>query len=521
LKILKYNRVPTHNSIKGMLSQSIDAFFAILLLFFATTITGSITKYGASHDHRLDFQSMGRADHSHRHDATIVIKQQNMDMLLNILYDVSNTSSPNYGKYLSFDEVGALVRNDAATEAVKLWLQEKGISILKISPYGDYISCSADVKAWEAALETEFFSYHNLKVDDIHPHKVLNRAKSYKIPDAIEDHIHSILGIASLPPRINRSPMYVMGDEEVEDVSADFELTAAPKGFVSPTMLRSIYGIFGQGNGLGGQGIYTTNGETYMPSDLVLFHSEYALIHTPVTSVVGPLPDSSLCVTNPGACAEPSIDLEYLTSVGQNIPTTLFYDDFPDGTFISLLENLHADPNAHKVYSISYSATEWDLDHDSIIIFNNLAITLGARGITIVAAAGDDGVNGFIPPAAADQCGYYAQWPASSPYVTAVGGTMNGPLLTSTPEIACSSSTGSRITSGGGFSFYNAMPSFQTTAVQNYLSLFQPVQSTVLPMTSTNRAYPDISMAANRYSKPLKQTICLLNLILTIFVVNL
>ncbi|KAJ1418651.1 hypothetical protein B484DRAFT_453590 [Ochromonadaceae sp. CCMP2298] len=55
------------------------------------------------------------------------------------------------------------------------------------------------------------------------------------------------------------------------------------------------------------------------------------------------------------------------------------------------------------------------------------AAQLGLQGTTILAASGDDGVAGFgarlFGPVF---CSYLAMFPASSPYVTAVGGTMVG-----------------------------------------------------------------------------------------------
>ena len=88
---------------------------------------------------------------------------------------------------------------------------------------------------------------------------------------------------------------------------------------------------------------------------------------------------------------------------------------------------------------------------------------------------------------------------AASPYVTAVGGTMNGPKLTNSPEIVCSTALGGGITSGGGFSDSIAAPSFQSKAISGYIALASPTQSTVQPYNASNRGYPDVSMSANNY----------------------
>ena len=54
--------------------------------------------------------------------------------------------------------------------------------------------------------------------------------------------------------------------------------------------------------------------------------------------------------------------------------------------------------------------------------FNTEAIKLSVMGVTIVAATGDDGAVGLDAGYHGD-CGYAAVFPASNPYVTAVGAT--------------------------------------------------------------------------------------------------
>ena len=45
------------------------------------------------------------------------------------------------------------------------------------------------------------------------------------------------------------------------------------------------------------------------------------------------------------------------------------------------------------------------------------------RGVTVLAASGDDGVANFLARDTPGLCGYDPSFPASSPYVLAVGGT--------------------------------------------------------------------------------------------------
>jgi tripeptidyl-peptidase-1 len=130
----------------------------------------------------------------------------------------------------------------------------------------------------------------------------------------------------------------------------------------------------------------------------------------------------------------------------------------------------------------------------------------GARGVSIFVASGDSGTNGrtdgecVIPKLRPD-------FPACSPYVTSVGGTelVNGSPLPNAPAI-CNNFGGcaksgteqavsyriSNYASGGGFSNTGGMPSYQKTAVGNYLKSGVPLPPASYFNTS-GRAFPDIA----------------------------
>ena len=72
-------------------------------------------------------------------------------------------------------------------------------------------------------------------------------------------------------------------------------------------------------------------------------------------------------------------------------------------------------------------------------LFNYYAAFAGLIGVTLVAASGDGGAAEVMEP---HQCGqsYELLFPASSPYVTAVGATQG--IESGTAEVGCSTSTG-------------------------------------------------------------------------------
>lgn len=91
-------------------------------------------------------------------------------------------------------------------------------------------------------------------------------------------------------------------------------------------------------------------------------------------------------------------------------------------------------------------------------------------------------------------CGYHPQFPASSPYVTSIGGTQ-GPE-SGNPEIACQAQLGGVITSGGGFSFDFPTPYWQIDAVSNYLD---NAPEAFDGFNRNGRGYPDLSAMAVNY----------------------
>jgi subtilase family serine protease len=168
-----------------------------------------------------------------------------------------------------------------------------------------------------------------------------------------------------------------------------------------------------------------------------------------------------------------------MMSTSKVSPTTHWYTDkFFDRWLIDVANS----ENPPLVFSISYGAEEQliaDFNADTLDAFDIQAAKLGVMGVTIVASSGDDGANtrdyrvGMNPRGS---CGYVMSFPASSPYVTAIGATQ-GPELTSDgtfngEEIVCSARTHGGITSGGGFSNHymrSDAASYQNDIVNAYL----------------------------------------------------
>lgn len=98
----------------------------------------------------------------------------------------------------------------------------------------------------------------------------------------------------------------------------------------------------------------------------------------------------------------------------------------------------------------------------------------------MIYASGDGGVRGgHDSPTQCSNNTFIAVFPASCPFVTSVGSTVN-----IEPETVINFS-------GGGFSNYFARPSYQDTAVSQFLSTLPSDFAGIF--NSSGRGYPDVS----------------------------
>jgi tripeptidyl-peptidase-1 len=167
--------------------------------------------------------------------------------------------------------------------------------------------------------------------------------------------------------------------------------------------------------------------------------------------------------------------------------------------------------------SMSWGSIEQDQSTSVLNSFNTEALKLGSIGVTVTISSGDDGVSNSncacTTNSGSSQSswtgagswtgeGYFPNFPASCPYVTALGASMGAggyPPAVGGTEIACQSQLGGVITSGGGFSTYYAQPTWQTSAVSTYLAQFNVSSTPASGYNKNGRGIPDMAMLGVYY----------------------
>jgi tripeptidyl-peptidase-1 len=179
------------------------------------------------------------------------------------------------------------------------------------------------------------------------------------------------------------------------------------------------------------------------------------------------------------------LDIEYIAAITDPIPLTVVYSS--TYSLLNYVNELIEMPNPPYINSVSYGNDEVQQTSTEYMETCNTQFQLaGAMGLSILFASGDQGVwgrTGYSKTAT-----FHPDFPAASPYVTAVGGTNFVTKSVIGAEAAWSCG-------GGGFSNTFSIPSYQASFVQSYLT--NAAADGTLPdakyFNSSGRAYPDVS----------------------------
>eukprot|EP00117_Sycon_ciliatum_P006091 scpid19600/ scgid9774/ Tripeptidyl-peptidase 1; Lysosomal pepstatin-insensitive protease; Tripeptidyl aminopeptidase; Tripeptidyl-peptidase I len=287
----------------------------------------------------------------------------------------------------------------------------------------------------------------------------------YTLPVSVIGHIDFVGNVHRFPPVAKRT-------QRVKKSNGLVELQ-------TPSSLRERYNV---GSAIAGkssiniQAVAQFTGQYYGKTDLSEFFKLFgsSFVHrADVDKVIGPNKFPS--------GGEANLDVQYIMSLGANA-TTWFWSTGgaheKQEPFLQWMLDIANATVIPQVMSVSYGDQENSLSVDYMDRTNQEFMKQGVRGMSLLFASGDAGAN----------CRNHVLlpfFPASSPYVTTVGGTEG--LL----DIGTERAT---LLSSGGFSNVYSQPQYQTAAVSHYLST-----SKFLPAASynrTGRAFPDVAAMA-------------------------
>ncbi|KAH6916261.1 peptidase S8/S53 domain-containing protein [Coprinopsis sp. MPI-PUGE-AT-0042] len=443
---------------------------------------------------------------SHVIHLRIGLKQHRMDELISRLLEVSDPSHTRYGQHLEKEDVEEyLIPEPTTLSLVQSWLSSHTASPVEAT--NDWITLNIPIATAEKMLHTTYNTYH---------HRLSNatiiRTLSYSLPSILNNHINVISPttyfgtIQSMRTNSNLRPELIKPSDILDDLTVSLEGTLEPSScnvFVTPSCLRHLYNTTDyvpQTTGRSRLGVVGYLDEFVNDADLQNFYSKFRKdaqgFGIPTVSVNGGGNDQS----NPGI--EANLDVQYTSAMSYPIPNIYYstggsppFDPDTETTsntnepYLDWLTYILSLPNEEvpQVITTSYGDDEQTVPIEYATRVCNLFAQLGARGTTVFFSSGDFGVGGgdCTSNDGSGTVEFQPAFPASCPFVTAVGGTTR-----LNPEVSVRFS-------GGGFSRYFSRPEYQDAAVQRYLD---GLGSTYQGLFNPNgRAYPDLSAQANGY----------------------
>ena len=198
-----------------------------------------------------------------------------------------------------------------------------------------------------------------------------------------------------------------------------------------------------------------------------------------------------------GWASETTLDVEYAHAGAPGAKLVLVEVAKEDLRHLALAVRYAVQHKLGNVISLSWGAPEQAVGRKLVSSYSSIFSQAASSHITVVASSGDSGASGQQ-----DNGGYYrypvASWPATSPYVTAVGGTRlnldalgdRGGLDTAWNDTYNSAVSNfffgndgpNPLATGGGKSAYYGRPGYQNS---------------VRGVTGSQRGIPDISMSAS------------------------
>eukprot|EP00339_Tiarina_fusa_P025965 CAMPEP_0117029618 /NCGR_PEP_ID=MMETSP0472-20121206/21430_1 /TAXON_ID=693140 ORGANISM="Tiarina fusus, Strain LIS" /NCGR_SAMPLE_ID=MMETSP0472 /ASSEMBLY_ACC=CAM_ASM_000603 /LENGTH=590 /DNA_ID=CAMNT_0004737431 /DNA_START=6 /DNA_END=1778 /DNA_ORIENTATION=+ len=475
----------------------------VLLAFFAVFALANRVRYQeVALELDETWEIVGRAPADQELKVRFALHQHNLDVLERTFMSVSDPTHPDFHKYWTKEQIMELVSPPLADQKlVVAWALESGCS--SAESFGDFVEVLCPVSSLESMLgDVEITMVNDVRLNQTTPKIITGE---YSLPRAISRVVEFVQNLA-----MNVHKRKLNSFRVPSRVSDTIRETARPRyqqpseDQVIPATLYNLYNIDHTISTASSQSVAEFSNFGYLDSDLEAYDTGCAVPTPNKISAVGsfsPSPPNVEC----------TLDVQMITSVGLN-GTNFYYT--VDGWVLDFAQELLQSNNPPMVNSISWSSDERTEGYS----YNSRTDTewqkLGTMGVSVLAASGDDGAVG-TSRCSGNHWYFNPGYPATSPYITSVGATMlvGKPTTSSTEAPVCSEvghtcamdgteepadeNLGGYAT-GGGFSVYETRPSYQNTAVNQYLNDNSIPKPPASYFNSSNRGFPDV--AANGYN---------------------
>lgn len=318
-------------------------------------------------------------------------------------------SSPLYHHWLTPDEFAARFgMPDTDIAKVQAWLQQEGFSVDGVSRSKNRITFSGTAGQVQTAFGSELHYYTQNGKTHFAPSSDLS------VPSALAPVVQDITNLSTfrLKPRIKRP-------------KANFTSSQSAHTFLTPKDVATIYDInaaYNAGFTGKGQSIAVVGQTSISLTDIENFQNAAGLTIKDPTLVL--VPASGNAAEFQGDESESDLDLEY--SGGMAPGATIYFVYVGDNPNMGVFDSIQyaIENDIAPIISDSYGLCETSLGQANYTSFNAILAQGAVQGQSIITPAGDNGSPDCegVPPTT-QQNALAVDFPASSQYVTAMGGS--------------------------------------------------------------------------------------------------
>ena len=448
--------------------------------------------------------ALGPASGAQAMSVDVVLSPSHPGQLASLLAALYDPRSPQYHHWLAPGQFDTrFAPSSSAVASATQWLASRGLSVRRASEFS--LAATASTGQLSSALGTSFERYRT-------PAGAQGYVASGAplVPAGLQGSIHAVLGLSTLPAfgsNLSSAPPQhrraAAGGVHAASLPAGTVHSAslptacpaaqsvASSGFYTMDQLGTAYGIdpvLNEGLTGRGQTIGVFELAPHDQSDISAYESCFGLSN-PVSTVAVDGGGTS----DAGGTAEADLDIEQAITQAPGASVVSYEGPNTQAGSYDTWNTIISSDQASVISSswdVCESASYYSGEMASMsVLFQQAA----AQGQTILVASGDSGSEGCYQ--ANGSTALQVQYPASDPYVTAVGGTS---LLAPGDEVTwnscqgqesliCASDYQGQAAGGGGLSQYESRPSYQPAVLQ---------WSTTQPCGTSCREVPDIAANA-------------------------
>jgi kumamolisin len=284
---------------------------------------------------------------------------------------------------------------------VKAFATQSGLTVVRENSASRTVVLSGTIAQFQTAFDVHLQHYQHHSIGQYR-----GRTGVISLPDTLSGVVTAVLGLDNRPqarPHFRiRPPFHPAKSQQTSSFT--------------PVQIASLY-QFPQGDGSGQCVGIIELGGGYNTSDLQTYFSNLG-VKAPTVVSVGVDQGSNAPTGDPnGPDGEVTLDVEVVGAVAPGAKIAVYFTTNTDSAFIDAVTTaVHDTTNNPSVISISWGGAESAWTSQSLQAFNSALQAAATMGVTVCVASGDSGSSDGSGTTVVD-------FPASSPYVLACGGT--------------------------------------------------------------------------------------------------